>query len=388
MKTMRARHLSQPKLRSAGMSLIELMVGVAIAMLATLVIINAFSMSESSKRNITGAGDAAQTGNLLARYLQRTIEEAGSAMTAPHLGLLGCRLNIKASGVVQFPATAALAAPFGSVPQNLRSAPFIAVSGSNNRDTLIVMAGRPTASTQDYGAAYSTTLSFTNTPALGFAANDYLLGYELNTGTNTLDCYTMRVASSFAPSASNSAPAATLGSNAQGKGKDAVPIDGNFNTPPSSWQTFLLRNLGQEPSLIALAIGSDDALYRINLLNPAAGAQIIAENVVALQARYGVDTNNDDVVDSWVDPTGTWAVGNLLNGTEANAALLKQILAARISFVTRSSQLATAEAANATVTLFPDQSPPVSMTMPTTNGRYQYQVYDLTVPLPNVRALQ
>ena len=50
--------------RARGFSLIDVMVGIVIALIAVLVIYQVFDVAEGIKRNATGAGDAQQNGML------------------------------------------------------------------------------------------------------------------------------------------------------------------------------------------------------------------------------------------------------------------------------------------------------------------------------------
>ena len=62
----------------------------------------------------------------------------------------------------------------------------------------------------------------------------------------------------------------------------------------------------------------------------------VVSDVVNLKAQYGLDTDNDGIVDTWQDATGgVWSAANLPNQP---LATLRQIRAVRIAIVTRSAQ--------------------------------------------------
>jgi len=61
----------------AGFSLIEIMVGLVIGLLVTLVIMQVFSVFEGQKRSTTGTADAQTNGNVALYNLQRDIQMAG-----------------------------------------------------------------------------------------------------------------------------------------------------------------------------------------------------------------------------------------------------------------------------------------------------------------------
>lgn len=65
------------KSRGAGFSLIELLVGMAIGLLATIVIMQVLAASEGQKRTTTGGADAQTNGNIAAYMVQREASLAG-----------------------------------------------------------------------------------------------------------------------------------------------------------------------------------------------------------------------------------------------------------------------------------------------------------------------
>lgn len=65
------------KLYSGGFSLVELLVGMAIGLLATVVIMQVLAASEGQKRTTTGGADAQTNGNIAAYTVQREVSLAG-----------------------------------------------------------------------------------------------------------------------------------------------------------------------------------------------------------------------------------------------------------------------------------------------------------------------
>lgn len=397
---MTARNIRTPRTAQQGISLIEVMVGITVALLASLVVINAFSGSEAYKRNTTGASDAQQTAGLLSAYLSRAFQESGSALVRGE-GTIGCALQLTVGTEVKWPRAAAFGAPFDHVPTTLRVAPAIAIASTNadgtaDSDTMVLMTGRPTASPQDYPAVFNTKLTLSPTPAILFNPSDYLLAFSdptlpagVSAVTDVGDCELLRVASDFAPNALGTKSEA-WGGKPVGAGKQVVEFDSNYGEPAvvTAGNNFLIRNLGAAPSFVALARGDNATLEQINLLD--GSVQTVAENVYAIKVMYGVDEDGDGVVpsDGWVAPSGKWAADALLDGTRANAANARKIVAMRIAIVVRSSQQVTADAATPTVTLFPDLGTnKITYTFSGAEARYQYQVYDMTVALQNPRGL-
>ena len=76
---------------ATGFSLVEIMVGLAIGMLAVIVILQVFALSEGRKRTTTSGGDAQSNGALMLYQLQQEIGQAGYGITA--VNLMNCNLR-------------------------------------------------------------------------------------------------------------------------------------------------------------------------------------------------------------------------------------------------------------------------------------------------------
>ncbi len=76
---------------SRGFTLVELMVGVLIGLIGTVVIFQVFAVSEGQKRTTTGGSDAQQNGVFSLFQVERDIRMAGYSIN--HMALLGCQTN-------------------------------------------------------------------------------------------------------------------------------------------------------------------------------------------------------------------------------------------------------------------------------------------------------
>src|SRR5262245_36237149 len=63
--------------RQAGLPLIELMVGMAIGMIATIIIVQVMSVFEAQKRQTTGSADAQTNGGIALYSIARELQMAG-----------------------------------------------------------------------------------------------------------------------------------------------------------------------------------------------------------------------------------------------------------------------------------------------------------------------
>src|SRR5512143_3307193 len=69
-----------PRPSQAGFTLVEIMVGLAIGMLASVIIMQVLSVFESQKRTTTGSADAQTNGNIALYDIQRDLQLAGYAL--------------------------------------------------------------------------------------------------------------------------------------------------------------------------------------------------------------------------------------------------------------------------------------------------------------------
>ena len=72
--------------------MVELMVGMVIALLGTLAIFQVFALSEGQKRSTTSASDSQQNGSLALLSIERDIRQAGYGIF--DASLLGCNVSL------------------------------------------------------------------------------------------------------------------------------------------------------------------------------------------------------------------------------------------------------------------------------------------------------
>jgi len=85
----------------AGFSIVEIMVGMVIAMLGTIIIFQVFAVSEGIKRTTTNGADAQQNGAMVLLALERSLKEAGYGYNAADASAVKnpVQLTISASAV-------------------------------------------------------------------------------------------------------------------------------------------------------------------------------------------------------------------------------------------------------------------------------------------------
>ena len=111
----------------------------------------------------------------------------------------------------------------------------------------------------------------------------------------------------------------------------------------------------------------------------------LASNVVNMKLQYGLDTNNDGVLE-WVSAaTSPWTPDELLSGIPANnlIAQLKTLRAVRIGIVVQGEQW-DRDAPDVSWSLFGGAANGgYEGTFPRANGNYRYRTYETVIPVRN-----
>lgn len=366
----------------AGFSLVEIMVGLVIGMLGILVIFQVFAVSEGQKRTTTSGSDAQQNGSYAMYSLGSQVRAAGSGFvyhTTP--SLLGCT-------IAGLPAAPAYMAP---APPAARMIPVLITDGGGGAsDSITVIYGTAAGigdSVGFSGAAGTHTTTIPVSSTFGFNLNDYVLAVD----QAGVPCAIEQI---------SAAPAAIPG-----------PITVTALDAAYSANAFLL-NLGPGPTgaadpntngpvmtefavLNSPAGSTSFSLAALDLLGrpPGAGAPtVLVDNVVNIQAQYGVDTTNDGVIDAWMEPTGLWAA------TALTSVQIEQIKAIRVGMVVRSGLMEKSTGGACTTTLAaPVPLPAVAAAIPAEPaapemdtsgipnfGCYRYKVFETVIPLRNI----
>ena len=80
---------------------------------------------------------------------------------------------------------------------------------------------------------------------------------------------------------------------------------------------------------------ASDTLRSLDLLNAGATPVPLASNIVNLKFQYGIDTDNNGYLDTWVPATGAWAPAQMMVAPNDK---LNQIKAIRMAIVVRTEQ--------------------------------------------------
>lgn len=368
-----------------GLSLVEIMVGVLIGMIGIIVIFQMLATSEERKRTVSAGSDVQISGVIGLTTLERDVREAGYGFASAGYDtgitpVMGCTVNAYDT-----------ARPTAAFTYRLTPIQIIQGAGTAS-DSIIVLRGNSSTFPAAQVFTESTDTSKKTRGRAGISPRDYLLVGRV---TPTLNCMTIEITDV------SDADALTIRHN-QGSYSYTVYLpDGStsvqtriarFNnaTPPTSYTAGYLFNLGNGPrrNIWTVLNGklqvTNDLLYQDtngdNINDPVE----VADNIITLQAEYGIDANNNGRIEA-----GEW--------TTTDPATVEQwanVLAVRLGMLVRSSQF---ERANVTSVvpswaggqfLITNLDGTASATTPTDPAddwrRYRYRVYETLIPLRNM----
>jgi len=341
------RHMSlRLRARERGVGLIEVMVSIVIAMLLVLVIYQIYEVSEGQKRTITAGSDAQQNAAFGLYILSRDVSVAGNGIAAAAGALDQCAL--------------------------LRPIPVLIKAGASDNDPDIVTVlygGSASLSTPVPFVQNSTANTYLVKGPRAFSPNDVVVAVQGATCTiSTVD-------------AGGVAVDATTGFSTL----SVTPVSGDLAATYSAVTASAL-NLGPTTAMGRIAYTVDPTAHALRTQQhlPTDGPVApLVSDVVNLKAQYGLDTDNDGIIDKWQSATGgTWDAANL---TAQPPATWRQIRAVRVAIVTRSAQYEKDPVTAGPIEMFDNAlgGTKLSMTLNPDDTHYRYKVLETIIPLRN-----
>lgn len=355
----------------SGFSLVEILVGMVIGLLASLVIMQVFSVFEGQKRTTTGSADAQINGSIALYTLKRDAEMAGFGL--PVFSNSNTPLNCTTMPIFDHDGDAGT--------PNIDMFPVVITDGgaSGASDRIAIRSGRTSAAGIPSSVTVAgTTATFTSNNNMGCQAGDWAI---IILGPN---CAMAQVASTLLSPSTRAiwnsmpltgTPAVTSGSMACiGQYKKDPPYDDHSS--PMEYLYWVDNG--------NLVLGGNPA-------TSGSGTPIVA-GIVNLQAQYGISAAaNSNQIISWVDASGgTWGAPTV---NDRN-----RIKAIRIAVVARNGN--TLEKTNVTnvcsattgantglcawqgITGSP--APSIDLTADTNWQRYRYRVFETIIPLRSI----
>jgi len=403
--------------RVRGFTLIELLVALVIGMILTLAIFVVMATFESRRRTLVSTADLDQAGSIAMYQIDGWVRSAGTGFEQSATYAFGCPLYAAKSSNQILPWTSSMTSTlsdtaFADVNPGtsgvFRLAPVLilpgqstpgasnAVTTGHTSDVLVLMSaatplgGVPTLFNASAGAA---TLTLENTVA--FTANDQVLLVDQQPASDGSIAPCMLTQSAITGSSDS---ALTLSGTWYASTIDTVSVTGYSSTATA----LVLGNagLGRPPSFQLVGVGDRNTLYTYDLLRMSdTPLQAQAEGVFELHALYGVDTDGDGIVDTWVSPSDTssaYALAALSAGTATSAGLLKNIKAIRVGLIMRTSlpekdvvktdgYSDSGTSPTRTLTLFSNLGSSLAVTRTLTGAElyYRYRTVESTIPVRN-----
>ena len=361
--------------RQRGLTLVELMVGMAIGIIAVTIITQVLALAENQKRTTTSGSDAQVNGALALYTLQRELQMAGYGLITI-ADVLGCETRAQRGGVNQTWTLAPVVITEG------------AVGAPDSLSVLSAAKTSPALPTKVVENHETTATEFLVGSPVGIAAGDVLIAVP-DTIDATHWCSVFNATAVISDAAGNH-----VAHQAGAAGPwNQTPASTIFPASGYAAGSYLI-NVGQ---LLRRVYSVDVATQSLQtqVQNTQAGLALsppdtLYPQIVNMKAMYGKDTDADGVVDTYD------------NVTPATAVAWSQVLAVRVAVVARSGQYqkdtvtfaepvwdfgssptvagsiacAAPNAANKCVTLKIDGLPDWD--------HYRYKVYDSVVPLRNM----
>ncbi|MFG6465401.1 PilW family protein [Roseateles sp. BYS87W] len=322
-----------------GFTLVELMVGIVVALAAALVVTEIFKVSEGQRRATSGGDDAQTTGAIAISLMQRDLRQAGQGFSTANL--LDCQLDLGNSRT--FPELA----PVSINPPGI-------AAGDADTDVLVVAYGSGSGlpegtliNTQPGAATYAVA-----------APQAFRLGDRV-------------VAAPATRAASCALNLTTVSAN-----PTATSVQVAFGMANAS--NGVLYNLGNAPRFVAYSVRGSQLTVCDFATQDCTNSSLtnwteVADGIVGLRAEYARDTSvpRDTIADVY-DRTAP-----------ATVCAWSRVVGVRLAIVARSRQ---AEKANVAASA-PSWSGSAPLTLSNVNAdwqRYRYKTFETTMPLRNL----
>jgi type IV pilus assembly protein PilW len=360
-----------------GFTLIELMIGLALGLIASLAIFSTISSFESQRRT-TGSGVDMQQNGLMALYaIEQDIRMAGfgliDASTKP--GSLPCA-TINDYKTSQVFTSAPVLISNGSTGTDI-----ITINRLNSDSGGIVTGGNTATLTAPFSAAGA--MSLDTNAALN--VNDFILVSQATLACTLLKV-TAKVAGGITTATAGNAISNTPGSPAAfpNYAASAVVIDlGPAST--SSATTFGSTSPTATPTFATTKYQINGSLELIRSEDAGTNWSTVASNIVTVAAQYGVSDvptaaiPTPQPVTCWTDATGSACSGT--NWATPSVADIKRIKAIRVGILARSAQKTSCN--NSTPAWY-GGAIDVSGIVGADWACYRYKIYQTIIPIRNV----
>ncbi len=356
--SLKNRLMQRTSLKQSGFSLVELMVGLVIGLIATLVIMQVFSSFEGQKRSTTGTADAQTNGSIGLYNIQREVQKAGFGLPLFDANYAEAKLN---NNINNFSALRCVS-PGAGLPALPVDHDNLPAPGSPDVDALYPIsitngaAGASDTITVRYSTPVSGTVPIPTSIVAVVSVTELQISNNYGCSTNDIavvvrnngSCSSSRVTSTTAQLNANSTQLKLASVN-------AVQMPNGAR----------LTCIGPTYSVVGFTVVGNELTRN--------GTPILSE-IVSLQAQYGITGSTSAAIKSnqitqWVD------AGALANPN--------RIRAIRVAVVARNNQL---EKTNVTAAapISWTGGPAINLSANADWQRYRYRVYEAIIPIRNL----
>lgn len=336
-----------------GVSLVELMVGLVIGLVAILVVMQVFQMSEGARRTTVGGDDAQIAGALSLTGLQREIRQAGYGASA--FPIIGCAITVPNGWTIP------VMAPVVINPMAAPATPLLPGADANT-DTVLVMYSSSGGSPEgDLVSAQAAQPTYSVATPTSFNINDLIVAAVTpRPAVCNLTLERVTVVPTTSP------PNVTVGVGVAGMVNGTL-----YNLGPAPrFQAFRVRN----GNLSVCDYMANDCSRVADIDNEAVWVPV-GNGIVSLRAQYGRDTtlpSMDAVVDTYDQTTPTNQCG------WARVTAMRMVVVARSGQVERENVASAPDWAGSSATTAIDLSANPDW------QRLRYKTFETTVPVRNM----
>lgn len=347
----------------AGFSLVEILVGLVIGLLATLVIMQVFSVFEAQKRTTTGTADAQTNGSIALYTISREVQMAGYGLIPATDSPLECTtLAFGATGITSI-------------------SPITITDGgtaAGDSDSITIRYGNSTA------GGVPSLITATGLPGPNDVTIDNNLGCRVGDIAMIVSGTTCNMTSVTGPT--------------------DIAVPAVASVPPDITSVTLQNTAGAVVNANLSCLGAwVTSLFRVNPnydpvdpLNSQAflerdGAPSVAD-IVNIQAQYGISAiSNSNQITQWVNATGaTWAAPTVADRNRIKA--VRVAVVARNGLLEKENVTAACTTAKGTVNNGPcawddtsfDAAPKIDLSNDPDWQGYRYRVFETIIPLRNM----
>lgn len=338
---------ARPALHQRGLSLVEIMVGLVLGMIAVLIVLQVFQQSDGARRSALGGDDAHNSGALALTLLQRDLRQGGYGVAA--FPVLDC--DVALPGGLTLANLAPVTINHADIP-----------AGDAGTDTLLVVYGAASGAPEGSRIiAQPGADTYSVAAPTSFAVGDLVLASPVARPTPCTLQLTA-VTAVVAPAPPNVTVANGVAGMANGR----------------------LYNLGPAPRVLAYAVRGQQLtvcnLLQADCTDAASAANTavwvpVGSHIVSLRVQYGRDTSGppmDAVVDVFDQQAPTGACDWM------------RISAVRLAVVSRSPQQEREAVTAAAPAWAGSVQAPVDLSGLSDWQNFRYRSYETLVPLRNM----